>query len=124
MKRKKLLKDLYGADIVFLFGTAKEVEAFVCRRHGDGFTIRPGVRANFCTFTPNDPKLYPIHYITLIKGRGRGDRFDHAGCLAHECSHAVFEIFQMRGIPCDKEHDEQFAYYHEWLFRQCLKEVW
>ncbi len=124
MKRNRLLRDPYGAEIWLLFGTAKELDGYLCRKHGGKDHVTPNSRANFTTFTAVDsPTEDPIHYISLVKERSRG-RLDYAGYLAHECVHAVFEVFEVRGIAVDSVHDEPFAYYHEWLFRQCLRAVW
>lgn len=123
MKRTRLRSDPYGAEIWLHFGTATELDAFLCRKHGGKDHVTPDTRANFTTFAPVDALEYPTHYISLVKDSARS-KLDYAGYLAHECVHAVFEVFGDRGILSDATHDEPFAYYHEWLFRQCLRAVW
>jgi hypothetical protein len=123
VKRKQLLKDPYGADVWLLFGTTKDLNAFFHRKFDREEHIGPHVRANFCEYTPDDPKKYPLYYISLVKDRSEG-RFDWAACLAHEIIHLVTAVFDKRGVQYDHSHDEAFAYYHEWIFRQCLREVW
>lgn len=121
MTRKRMARDPYGAEIWFLFGTGAEIETFLRRKHGGRDHIQPDDAAKFITFTPDSG--YAVSYIALVRDRAKG-RVSQVSYIAHECVHAVFEVFHARGITCDSDHDEPFAYYHEWLFRQCLRAVW
>lgn len=41
--------------------------------------------------------------------------------LLHECFHATARMFRYIGAELTKESEEAYAYYFEWLFKECLK---
>lgn len=120
MKRKRLMPDPYGADIWFLYGTAEELNKFFKRTTGADEEIAPGVRGHY---TPHDVDGKITRYISIPTDRNR-NRFDRIGVLCHEVTHAAMCILSDRGIKVSRKNDEAFAYYHEWLFRQCAREIW
>lgn len=123
MIKKNLRYDPYGTDVWFLLGTAAEINKFLNIKFDDTDDhIAHGVRANFMEWTPDSPKEHAIYYIAVAKDRTK-DRFDQTCALAHEVVHFVMHIFDKRGVRYDHDHDEAFAYYYEWIFRQCLQEL-
>ncbi len=48
---------------------------------------------------------------------------EHLPSLAHEAFHAVSYTMDAVGLPLDEEHDEAYAYYLGWVFRECLKRL-
>ena len=40
--------------------------------------------------------------------------------LAHECIHAIFKLFDSRGIPITYENQETFAYFVRYLIQEVL----
>jgi hypothetical protein len=48
---------------------------------------------------------------------------DHEWTLNHECTHAMHFLFQYREIYYTMEKDELAAYYHSWIYIECLKRL-
>lgn len=48
---------------------------------------------------------------------------NHQDTLNHETLHAMHFLFINRGIHYTMAHDEVAAYYHSWLYTECLKRL-
>jgi hypothetical protein len=121
MKNKKLLPDVYGSAIWLLVGTAEELNRHFERKTGQDGPLKEGVRGHYSPCT--DAEGNTLRFIFLPTDRNR-NKFERVAILSHEVTHAVMCVLSDRGVQISHENDEAFAYYHEWLFRQCLREVW
>lgn len=122
MKRKKLPLDPYGSTITLLWGTCDELNAYLRRTLGSDYVgIRPAARAHTTEWTPIGKA--PIHYVSIVTDKSVG-KFEMLGALAHELIHVALAILEFRGIKLESANDEPIAYYYEWLFRNCARELW
>lgn len=122
LKKKLLPRDPYGSKVTLLWGSRGECNAFLRQRLGRDYEgIREAVRAHTTEWTPKGDS--PIHYVSIVREESR-DRFERLGALGHELVHVVLAILEHRGVKITSDNDEPVAYYFEWLFRNCAKEVW
>jgi hypothetical protein len=123
MLRKKMLpKDPYGSVILLAWGSRSELNGYLNRRlKTKREHIGPAVRAHVTEFTPAD--CVPIYFVCVVVEKNK-DRFNRLAALAHEILHVVLAVLEFRGVKTTTDNDEPAAYYFEWLFRLCAKEVW
>jgi hypothetical protein len=122
LKKKLLPRDPYGSSITLLWGSREEINAFLKRVLGSDYPdIKPAVRAHTTEWTPTGRS--PIHYVSVIREECN-DRFARLAALGHELLHVTLAVLEFRGVQITTENDEPVAYYFEWLFRHCAKEVW
>ena len=122
LKKKILPDDPYGSNITLLWGTRDELNAFLrTKLDGGAREIGPASYAHTTEWTPTNHA--PIHYVSIVRERSR-NRFDRMGVLGHELIHVALAVLEFRGVKFTTENDEPVAYYFEWLFRNCAREVW
>lgn len=51
------------------------------------------------------------------------NRKDYLRIISHEVVHFVFSCFNRLGIPTNKENDESFAYYYDFILDQILWKI-
>lgn len=122
LKKKLLPRDPYGSSITLLWGSRDECNAFLRQRVGKDYEgIREACRAHTTEWTPQGQS--PVHYVSVVREKSR-NRFDRLGALGHELIHVALAVLEFRGVKVTTENDEPVAYYFEWLFRNCAREVW
>ena len=120
MIKKRLVEDPYGSDVWLFVGSSAEITAVLDRRFHD--EMPPDARAYHTCYPSSKSSDGEVHVVCVSTDRTK-DKLDRICVAAHECVHLTFDILEKRGIACDSENDEPFAYYHEWLFRQCAAEI-
>jgi hypothetical protein len=122
MLKKVLPMDPYGSKVTLLYGTRAECNAFLWKELRDEReSIGPACRAHTTEWTPTNGS--PIHYVSVIKEQTR-NRFGRLAALGHEILHVVLAVLEFRGVKITTDNDEPVAYYFEWLFRHCAREIW
>lgn len=76
---------------------------------------------NCCGYIPNMGRFYGL----WIGNRcGDGDPIDRIACIGHEVTHIAVGVMGHVGIPIEVGNDEAMAYYHQFLQKQVLKNVY
>ena len=97
MKKEKIRVDIHSVEILFLYGTTKELERELgCSINGRGGCF---------------PKTGIIY---LVKDK-KINRVGILGTLTHEICHLVDILAERRGFERERKHK---AYIHTYLFRQ------
>lgn len=126
LRKKRLPMDPYGSTITLLWGSRDELNAYLWKTlHHESDaqreSIRPMVRAHTTEYAPYGKT--PIYYVSVVQEQSN-DRFERMAALGHELLHVTLSILEFRGVKITTDNDEPVAYYFEWLFRLCAKEIW
>lgn len=117
LRKRRLPKDVYGADLTIACGSRAELDAFLKRQRAD-FDAFPSTSRGMHVRYEEDDKY--ADFILILRDT---DRYERIAALAHEATHFVFQRLGDVGVASDAEHDEPFAYYFEWVFRHGLNVV-
>ncbi len=112
---------IYGMAYTLLLGSRDEASRWLTRRvkHAGEVTLDKFEYAVamtwFLEFDDETKRL--VLWFPAPFGR------ENLPALAHEAFHAVSYTMDVVGLPLDEPHDEAYAYYLGWVFRECLKRL-
>ena len=115
-KHKKIFDNYYAAIIDFCFGDPEDFANYLRKRYScetDVTNISGKELVLEDKISKND--------VFIIFIRDVPDPIWLASTIIHECNHAVFDVFETRGIPVSNDNSEVFCYYSEYLFMTFCK---
>jgi hypothetical protein len=116
-------QNVYGRDVIFLYGTREALNRLLVREIDAGCTLQVASRGKWILHERDDGFL--TDYIVLVKRTthcgAAYDRVRQIAALAHEVNHHTFSVMQVAGIDAQRGSDEPFCYYAQWMMTQCLE---
>ncbi len=126
LKHKYYFDEVYSINYIFLLNikSDKQIESILKKSYPETYKMYIKLKKQGENMSmencagKNIRSLY--RHIILVKAGMSSPSFHSV--LAHECLHAMFDVFDKRGVTYDpKDINEQFTYYLEMLMRVALE---
>lgn len=115
--------DLYGMPYTLLKGDREAARRWIAKRAryaedsaAEGFEYAQAI--TWLLEHKNNTKTMVLWFPKFDKQQP-----EDLSTLAHEAFHAVTLTMTAVGLPLDEPHDEAYAYYLAWVFRECYRRL-
>lgn len=119
MAHWKFSDHIYGQNIHLFVGPKDEHDAFV-RRFDPNYKISTREPHGNCYC---DDTLSPPLLTIWVPERFNVSSIADQATLGHECVHAMNYALGIRGLIMNDTSDEAYAYYHSWLYEECMNRL-